>query len=43
MVRHYQESTGLDEDTIKQVLLPPQDIYLSAEEALSYNICDAIG
>jgi len=43
MVRHYQESTGLDEDTIKQVLLPPQDIYLSAEEALTYNICDAIG
>lgn len=43
MVRHYQESTGLDEDTIKQVLLPPQDMYLSAEEALSYNICDAIG
>jgi ATP-dependent Clp protease protease subunit len=43
MVRHYQESTGLDEETIKQVLLPPQDIYLSAEEALSYNICDAIG
>jgi ATP-dependent Clp protease protease subunit len=43
MVRHYQESTGLDEDTIKQVLLPPQDIYLSAEEALEYHICDAIG
>jgi len=43
MVRHYQESTGLDEDTIKQVLLPPQDIYLSAQEALEYHICDAIG
>lgn len=43
MVRHYQESTDLDEDTIKQVLLPPQDIYLSAEEALAYNICDAVG
>ena len=43
MIRHYQETTGLDEETIKQVLLPPQDIYLSAEEALSHNICDAIG
>ena len=43
MVRHYQESTGLDEETIKQVLLPPQDMYLSAEEALTYNICDQIG
>jgi ATP-dependent Clp protease protease subunit len=43
MVRHYQESTGLDEETIRTILLPPQDVYLSAEEALSYNICDAIG
>jgi ATP-dependent Clp protease protease subunit len=43
MVRHYQESTGLDEETIKTILLPPQDVYLSAEEALNYNICDAIG
>lgn len=43
MVRHYQESTGLDEETIRTILLPPQDVYLSAEEALSYNICDAVG
>jgi ATP-dependent Clp protease protease subunit len=43
MVRHYQESTGLDDETIRTILLPPQDVYLSAEEALSYNICDAIG
>jgi ATP-dependent Clp protease protease subunit len=42
MIRHYQSSTLLDEETIKKVLLPPQDVYLSAEEALSYNICDSV-
>ena len=43
MVKHYQECTDLDADTIKSVLLPPHDVYLSAEEALKYHICDHIG
>ena len=43
MLELYKESTQLDEATIKTVLLPPQDVYLSAEEALAYNICDQIG
>lgn len=43
MLELYKDSTQLDEATIKSVLLPPQDVYLSAEEALAYNICDAIG
>ena len=42
MIDHYRNCTGLDDDTIKKVLLPPQDVYLSAEEALQYHICDAI-
>jgi ATP-dependent Clp protease protease subunit len=42
MVRHYQETTGLDEETIKTKLLPPNDVYLSAEEALALGICDFI-
>lgn len=42
MIDHYRRSTGLDDETIQKVLLPPQDVYLSAEEALKYNICDAI-
>jgi ATP-dependent Clp protease, protease subunit len=42
MINHYRISTGLDDDTIKKVLLPPQDVYLSAEEALKYSICDHI-
>jgi ATP-dependent Clp protease, protease subunit len=43
MVNLYKETTGLDEETIKTVLLPAQDVYLSAKEALSYGICDHIG
>ena len=43
MLELYKDSTQLDEATIKSVLLPPQDVYLSAEEALAYNICDHIG
>lgn len=42
MILHYRLSTGLDDDTIRKVLLPPQDVWLSAEEALNYHICDAI-
>lgn len=43
MIKHYQNCTELDVDTIKTVLLPPHDVYLSAEEALKYNICDHVG
>lgn len=42
MVRHYQDTTGLDEQQIRQTLLPPHDVWLTAEEAMAYNICDAI-
>ena len=42
MVAHYMATTGLDENTIKTKLLPPSDVYLSAEEALELGICDFI-
>ena len=42
MLAHYQQTTGLDEEKIRTTLLPPHDVWLSAEEALSLNICDAI-
>jgi ATP-dependent Clp protease protease subunit len=42
MVEHYKKCTGLDDEVIRKVLLPPQDVYLSAQEALQYNICDHI-
>jgi ATP-dependent Clp protease protease subunit len=42
MVTLYKDATGLEDDVIRKVLLPPQDVWLSAEEALGYHICDAI-
>jgi len=42
MVEHYKSSTGLDDDTIRQVLLPATDVYLDAEEAKKYSICDHV-
>jgi len=42
MVEHYKISTGLDDEAIRRVLLPPQDVYLSAQEALEYGICDEV-
>lgn len=42
MVEHYRRCTGADDETIKTKLLPPQDIWLSAQEALELNICDSI-
>ena len=42
MVTLYKDATGLEDDVIRKVLLPPQDVWLSAEEALQYHICDVI-
>jgi ATP-dependent Clp protease protease subunit len=42
MVAHYEACTGLDSDQIRKHLLPPQDIWLSAEEALALSICDHV-
>jgi ATP-dependent Clp protease protease subunit len=42
MIDLYRECTGLDEDRIRAILLPPQDVYLSAIEALEHGICDHV-
>ena len=42
MIDLYRECTGLDDKKIAEVLLPPQDVYLSAQEALKYHICDHV-
>jgi ATP-dependent Clp protease, protease subunit len=42
MLNLYRESTGLDDESIKQHLLPASDVWLSAEEALKLNVCDFI-
>jgi ATP-dependent Clp protease protease subunit len=42
MIDHYCEATGLDEETVKIKLLPANDVWLSAKEALELGICDHI-
>jgi ATP-dependent Clp protease protease subunit len=42
MLAHYRIATGLDDAVIKEKLLPPQDVYLSAEEAVQLRICDYV-
>lgn len=42
MVSHYKSCTGLDEDKIREKLLPPHDVWLTAEEALELGVCDVI-
>jgi len=42
MISHYKKCTGLSETKIREVLLPPQDIWLSAIEAKKLGLCDDI-
>lgn len=42
MIAHYKKSTGMNDKTIRDILLPAQDVWLSAEEALEYGICDHV-
>ena len=41
MIEHYKKCTGLKEKQIREVLLP-QDVWLSAEDAVKYGIADKI-
>jgi len=42
LMSHYKKCTGLDEETIRNKLLPPQDMWLSAQEAKKLGICDQV-
>ena len=42
MVEHYKRCTGLKESDVKKHLLPPEDVFLSADEALKYKLCDKV-
>lgn len=42
MIEHYRKCTGATDEIIKEYLLPAQDRWLSAEEALKLNICDHV-
>ena len=42
IVDHYKKCTGLTEKKIREFLLPPEDRWLSAKEALKLGICDEV-
>ena len=42
MISHYKKCTGLSEKKIREILLPPEDVWLSAEEAVKYGIADKV-
>src|SRR5210317_874474 len=42
MLEHYKKCTGLKEKVIREILLPPEDKWLSAKEAVQYGIADKI-
>ena len=42
MIAHYKKCTGLKEEQIREFLLPPQDVWLSAAEAKKHGICDDV-
>jgi ATP-dependent Clp protease protease subunit len=42
MLEHYKKCTGLKEKVIREILLPPEDKWLSAKEAVKYGIADKI-
>jgi ATP-dependent Clp protease protease subunit len=42
LLDHYKKCTGLTEKKIRQLLLPPEDVWLSAKEAVKHGIADKI-
>lgn len=42
MIEHYKRCTGLTEKKIREYLLPAEDVWLSAEQAVEYGIADGI-
>lgn len=42
MLNHYRVCTNLTDEQIREHLLPPHDVYLSAQEALNLGLCDHV-
>lgn len=42
MIEHYKKCTGLPEKKIRDTLLPPQDVWLSPQEAKKMGLCDDV-
>ena len=42
MIEHYKKCIGMSEKQIREILLPPQDVWLDAKEAKRLKICDKV-
>jgi len=42
VMRHYKRTTGLSAAKVRELLLPPQDVWLTARQAKKYGICDLV-
>lgn len=42
IIEHYKKCTGMSEKDIKKYLLPAEDVWLTAREAVKYGIADQI-
>ena len=42
MISHYKKCTKLKESDIRKYLLPPEDVWLSAQDAKKLGICDTV-
>ena len=42
IIAHYKKCTGLSEKDIRKKLLPPEDVWLDAKDAIKYGIADRI-
>lgn len=42
MIQHYKKCTGLTESKIREILLPPQDMWLSPIESKKLGLCDEV-
>lgn len=42
LVNHYKKTTGMNEKQIRELLLPPHDIWLTSNEAKEMGICDVV-
>lgn len=42
IIKHYMKHTRLSEQNIRKYLLPAHDVFLTAQEAKKFNICDVV-
>jgi ATP-dependent Clp protease protease subunit len=42
ILKHYSRYTDLSDDVIKGELLPPHDVWLTADDAVRYNLADSV-